>query len=101
MTFVQQLEIFATQTGYRLTLSIRYGHIEVNEPFSVVEHGDCWLCGRLSLRKQRRRREFCDGVALLGTKEKTQENSAREMRPRRKCVAFPSVYLTFPRARRS
>ena len=73
MTFIQQLEISATQTRYRISISVRDRYIEVNEPFSLVEHGNGCLGGREKLREERRsRKPWANGKNQRRTKRQTK-----------------------------
>jgi hypothetical protein len=48
--FIQQIKVIAIQTGYRLSVRVRYRHVEVNEALSLIEHWNGRLCERLGLR---------------------------------------------------
>ena len=72
-TFIQQLKIFATQTGYWLSIGFRYGDIEVNEPLSFIEHRNGWLRGLLNLRGRCQEQAFGPSAAVLHIRDGAQE----------------------------
>jgi hypothetical protein len=72
-TFIQQLKILATQTGYWLSICLRHGDIEVNETLTFVEHSNAWVPGLLNLRGRCQGREFGPSAVVLRKQGGAQE----------------------------